>query len=249
MAQKDKAAGYAIKNTTPAGFLTVAGLFLGIMGIAFILPFAAPSLFKNPSTGQFGAAFFIMIAAACFIVMTVPFYAGIKMMRVEAVPAQRFTGKKETVRKLKGMNSDKYPLEIHETQKYDLVMEYKLADATWRGVLFRGGLDKAYKLYLKLDEKTKTAYCTETTKPIGWSANFDAVSASISTDYEVFQGIILLDSQKLMIRDPLQAFKKVADVKYDVREAKWPVFRMLLDNGWTVRPRPFLFQVRKDKTK
>ena len=177
--------------------------------------------------------------------MTLPFYLGISMMKVKAEPEQRFRGKQNTIKQLLSMNSASYPYEIVQDENFDLVLRYKLADAKWKGILFRGGLKKTYTLYLKLDEANKIAYCVEKTKSVNWDQSLGLGRLNAKVGGGFFVGIVFLDTRKIVIYDALQGFKNLADIKYNVGDVKWPVFNMLLKCGWIIKPRLFTFQVKK----
>ncbi len=153
--------------------------------------------------------------------------------------------KTELVEKLKLMNSTDYPFEIVETDKYDLQLRFKLTDAKWKGILFRGGFNKDYWLYLKFDESTKTVYCSEKTRELSWDAGVGITNLTAKINFNIFYGIILFDVGKTKIYDNFQLFKKVADFSYNVSDTRWPVFNTILRNGWTIKPKLFPFQVRK----
>jgi len=227
---------YKIKDTTLKGFIVAFALFFLIMGIEFLVGYVL--MFVPP-------LFIIYIPIAIFFFMYIPMKVGINTIEIKAIPRQRLKGKDETIKALKSMASTKYPFEFKETGKYDLLLRLKLADAKWKGVLFRGGLDKAYWLYLKFDEKNKTVYCAEKTKSIKWDKSAGLKNLKADFRFDFFYGVILMDKEKIKIYDPLQGFKKVADIRYDLSEAKWPVFHMLIKNGWKIKPKMFPFQVKK----
>ncbi len=234
---------YTIKNNLAVSSLLIFVLFLTIMGIMALIVIFMPQLFKESGSTEFNSSFFWFILIGTILVMTLPFYLGVIMMRIKAVPQQKFKDKNTTIKEILTKNSTKFPFEIVQDKKYDLLLKFKLADAKWRGTLFKGGLDKAYWLYLKLDETKKIVYCCEKTRTIKWD-----LSAGPHPNAEIrlgiFYGIILLDIEKIKMYDPFQKFKQVTDVSYNISEFKWPIFKILIKNGWTIKPRLFPFQVK-----
>ena len=230
---------YSVKNNTLLWLLLIFPFFFAYLGIFFIILYFFPSV-AGIEGDTLSPPFWIFLPAV-LIVGTGIFLFCIWMMEIRAVPRQRFVGKKETVRQIVSLNSAQIPFEIIRHPKYDLMLRFKLADAKWKGVLFRGGLRKAYWLYLQLKEQSKTAYFCEKTMDLGSSMDTKGISAKMG----VFYGLTILDTRRLKIYDALQGFKKVADIKYDVGDAKWPVFNVLLKNGWTIKPKIFPFLMSK----
>ncbi len=230
---------YHVKNATVLWFIMIFPLFLALLGICFIIFYFFPAIAGvegdtlSPAFGVFLPVVFL-IGAGIFLFC-------IHMMEIRAVPRQRFVGKQETIRQVNALNSGQIPFEIVKHPKYDLMLRFKLADAKWKGVLFRGGLRKGYWLYLKLDEPKRVAYFCEKSVELGRRMDISGISARMS----IFYGITILDTRSLKVYDTLQAFKKVADISYDVNDAKWPVFDILLKDGWTIKPKMFPFMVRK----
>lgn len=227
---------YKIKNTTWLGVLAYLLIFFAILGICFILGF---QFTESPKT------VFVITGLGVILAMTIPFYIGIKLIRVEAVPPQPFIGKEKTIEKITSHNSPEIPLSIQETNKYDLLLSYKLLDAKWQGILFRGGIKEDYKLYIKLDELNKTAYVVEHTRSLRWGASTDGSTFNLHFSFNLFYGVVLFSAQQIKIYDPFQFFKKAADLKYNLADAKNPLFKLLLDCGWTIKPKYLPIQVRK----
>jgi len=230
---------YHVKNATVFWFIMIFPLFLALLGICFIIFYFFPAIAGiegNTITPAFGVFFPVVFLTGVGI-----FLFCIRMMEIRAVPRQRFTGKQNTIKQVTALNSNSIPFEIIKHPKYDLMLKFKLADAKWKGVLFRGGLRKGYWLYLKLDESKRIAYFCEKSIELGSSMNIGGISSKMS----VFYGLNILDTRRMKVYDTLQAFKKVADIKYNVGDARWPVFDVLLRNGWTIKPKMFPFMVRK----
>lgn len=230
---------YSVKNTTILWLLLIFPFFFAYVGVCFIIFYFFPSI-AGIEGETISPAFWVFFPAMLAVGIGI-FVLCVYMMEIRAVPRQRFVGKKETVKKIVAMNSAQIPFEIIEHPKYDLMLRFKLADARWKGILFRGGLRKAYWLYLQLNEQKKTAYFCEKTMELDRSMDIGGISAKMS----VFYGLTILDTRRLKVYDALQGFKKLADIKYSVGDAKWPVFNILLKNGWTIKPKMFPFVMRK----
>lgn len=232
-----------IKSTIVFGFVMYFVSFLMIMGLTALLVIFTPAL--NPNVGGSVANLLITVFLSCVIVMTIPFIISIGLMKMWTEPKPTIKPKQELIKELKSKNSKDFPFEIVETDKYDLLLRFKLADAKWKGILFRGGFNKAYWLYLKFDESKNTVYCSEKTRELSWDAGAGINNLTAKINFNIFYGIILFDIGKTKIYDSFQIFKKVADYSYNVSDTRWPVFNIILKNGWTIKPKLFPLQVRK----
>lgn len=234
---------FEIKSSIVFGFVMYFISFILIMGLTVLSVIFIPIL--NPNNGGSVAAMLITILLACVIVMTIPFFVSINLMKMWTEPKPVVKPKQELIKQIKSMNSKDYPFEIVETDKYELLLRFKLTDVKWKGILFKGGFNKAYWLYLKFDESKKVVYCAEKTRDVSWDASAGLSDLKAKIDFNIFYGIILFDVGKTKIYDSFQLFKKVADYSYNVTETRWPVFNLILKNGWAIKPKLFPLQVRK----
>jgi hypothetical protein len=232
-----------IKSSAIFAFIMYFVTFLSIMGLTALTVIFTPAL--NPNIGGSVANLLVTVLLSCVLVMTIPFIISIGLMKMWTEPQSTIKPKQELIKGLKSINSKDFPFEIVETDKYDLLLRFKLADAKWKGILFKGGFKKVYWLYLKFDESKNTVYCCEKTRELDWDAGVGISGLKAKIKFDIFYGIILFDTRKTKIYDGFQMFKKVADFSYNVSDTKWPAFNLILKNGWTIKPRLFPVQVRK----
>ena len=234
---------YEIQSTFWKGLFLIFFWFFLICAVIFLLGFFVP--FLNPGAGGSMIALLILVTAGCVLLAIFPFKVGLKAMMVKVVPPQPFRNKEETIKELLNFNNEELPIKISQTEKYDLIIESKLNDDQWREILFKGGLKRDYSLYLKLDEKIKTAFYCEKTKEISWINVNNLTQLKAKGQFNFFYGIMLIDKKKLILSDPYQGFKRLATINSDISEIRNPLFGILLKNGWNLEPRLFPFQVRK----
>lgn len=187
----------------------------------------------------------LAIPFSIYLLIKYPFSIALRFIRIKAKPVQKFKSKEKTIHEIKSIASPKYPVKITEGEESDLKLSFNLADQKWRGVLFKGGIKKDYNFFIKFNEEEKRAYIVETTRTIKWDTSFNPPKASFGFNF--FSGIIMIDAEMVKMYDTLQVLKKTADFEYDISGAKWPVIRKLLDNGWEIKPKITVSQLRKIK--
>ena len=230
--------GYKIKSTTWKGFFITFLAYLVILLVGFIVFFSYTAIAGTSFNIPFLVTFVVIL---CLVFLILPIEIGVRIMKLWAEPPQPFKRKYETIKEILAYNSDEYPVEFQSNDKYDIVIKTKVSDAKWKGILFKGGVNVDYTLFLKLDEAKKTAYCAEKMKKINWNVSI----FHFDFDFSLFYGIIFFNLEKMKVYDALQAFKKVGTVDYNLTDVKWPIFSILIKDGWTISPRLFPFQVRK----
>jgi len=232
---------YKIKNTLWKGILAYLILLFGLLAIDFIIIFSYWHFAKTLSINLF-----FWIFAITIIGFFVIFFWSVSVIKITAEPEQKFVGKQKTVKGILSLNSAKHPFEIIEDKNYDLILQFRLADAAWKGKLFNKGIKKAYWLYLTFDENKKTSYCVEKTKTIEWDTRLGLNKITAKFKRGFFYGIILFEKKKIVGYSWITATKKM-DIDYDITEIKWPIFNLLLKNGWAIKPKILPIQIRKPK--
>lgn len=218
------------------------GTYLVILACSFAVMAFWPLLSEEADKGNL-APLLYFTAASGVVFIFLPFLIGPKFIRVYAVPPQPFTGRAKTIAEVLTINRKQCPFEVVSDESYDLKLQYKIADATWSGVLFKGGFKETYSLYIRLDEAKKTAYFVERTNQVRWNIGVGSV-AEASISWSAFVGINFFGFQREKIID-LPRLKTVADIKCDLSATRYPVFKILLANGWTMRAKLLPWSVRK----
>jgi hypothetical protein len=238
---------YKIIDTMLVGFIKIFFGAMAIMAVPFIYAFLIHPYLGLPRLEDhigwlLGFVAVISVVFMWFILV----YGPTRFIRVYAEPAQTFAGKAATLKAFVELNSESYPFELVENDNYDLLIQYKLADEKWSGVLFQGGLKAGYWLYIKLDEKTRTAWLVEKQRSLRWDTGAGLNRLTFKVKFEIFYGIILFHAMKEWIYDPLQGFNRLAEIRYSISDIKQPVIGVLLQKGWRVRFKILPYQVRKD---
>ena len=79
---------------------------------------------------------------------------------------------------------DCLPFQVSEGEDIDLVAEWKIVDASWYEIFAKAKLEKTHKIWLSLDETTRTVKVLEESYDVKWRARVPEVSFSA----EKFQG-------------------------------------------------------------
>lgn len=232
-------------DTTPRGFALTALGALAILGVVFLYTLVLhPWLgFGDMATRPLLLTLVVMASSVAF--MGFILVTGPSMMSVYLRPAMPFTGRARTLEAVRAHNDPDYPFELVETDRYDLLLRYKLEDATWRGRLFRGGVRAGYWLYVRLDEETRTAWMVEKTRTLRWDAGLGGAGPAVRVRFSIFYGIILSQITREVVLDPADRLRKVADMGWSIAGAREPVMGVLLRHGWKIRYRLLPLQVRK----
>lgn len=144
----------------------------------------------------------------------------------------------ELKKRLINMNSPDTPYGIQSTGETTLVIEWKIVDAKWWGVLARERLKEVYRAYLLLDEsRTAARYCEETLL-VRWVAQSNGTVPTLAYQRNFFRGRILFQKTwnvQYGIKDDL-TFGKVFDYHFDVRDVRNPVKKVIEGSGWEFVP-------------
>jgi hypothetical protein len=140
---------------------------------------------------------------------------------------------------LLALNGEDKPFEVKASPETDLLIEWKIADARWFALFGKEGLKETYRAYLLLDESRHSVrYCEELLK-IRWQAGDQgAAKPAFSYQKQFFRGRILFQKSweaQYGIKVDL-SFGKVYEYKYDIREIRNPVRRLIVENGWEFVP-------------
>ncbi len=138
--------------------------------------------------------------------------------------------------KLLGLNQDQLPFVVSEGGEIDLVAEWKIVDAAWFEIFAKAKLEKTHKIWLSLDETTRTVKVLEESYTVKWRAGVPEVSFSA----EKFQGRTM-GSKSFGVgyafqgADPLK-YGQVYNYRFDVAEMKNPIIEIVTTAGWDFTP-------------
>lgn len=240
------ASGYEVVDTTTRAIIQIALGALGLLGFAFLYALVLEPWLRPPSLAEHPAwlATFVVVLSIAFMGFILV-YGPSRFIRIRAEPAQPFLGRSEVLERIRSQDREDVPFEIVSTDRYDLLVRFRLQDAHWRGALFRGGVRSAYWLYLRLDEARRMAWIVEKRRTVRWDAGGGPGGVTARIQASIFYGITLGEMRRELVYDPLSGFRKVSDTGYDLEQVKAPVVGALVQCGWTVGYKIVPWQVRR----
>jgi hypothetical protein len=139
--------------------------------------------------------------------------------------------------RLFSLNSLESPYEIKTSPEADFLVEWKIADAKWFAVLSKERYQEIYRAFLVLDEsRYSVRYCEELVS-VRWLASADG-PPSFNYQKNFFRGRILFQKSwgvQYAIKDDL-TLGKVYEYKFDVRNVRHPIQKVVQDSGWEFVP-------------
>jgi hypothetical protein len=161
------------------------------------------------------------------------YLGGKKKSRLNPLTADRL---KE---RLLSINSPEQPYEIKTTPETDFLVEWKIADAKWFALFAKERLQETYRGFLLLDDSLKSARYCEELASVQWIAgNGGQGRPALSYRKQFFRGRILFQKSwevQYGIREDFSP-GKTYEYKFDVREVRNPIKKMVEDNGWEFVP-------------
>ena len=175
----------------------------------------------------FGAGVFAIIWGMGFIE-----YLGGKK-KSSMAPATRG----ELRERILSINSPEMPYEIKTSPETDLFVEWKIADAKWFAVLTKERFQEIYRGFMVLDEPRRSVrYCEEMVS-VRWLAGVDGPPI-FNYQKNFFRGRILFQKSwgvEYGIKEDL-SLGKVYEYKFDVRNVRNPIKKVVRDSGWEFLP-------------
>lgn len=146
---------------------------------------------------------------------------------------------REMREKLLALNNDQIPFTVTSApggKEGDIVVDWKIVDASWYEIFAKAGLEKSHTIRLGLDGKSNEARILEETRDVEWRVGVPSLSASV----EVFRGRTITSKEfgtafAWKGVNPLD-YGQVYEYKFDVAEMKGPIAEVVTGNGWTYRP-------------
>ena len=101
---------------------------------------------------------------------------GKKKATVPALPAQ------EVINKLLELNRPSAPYQIIDgvSKGVDLIAEWKIVDAEWYEIFAKAGLEKVFRIRMKLDPKKQQVRTKDYEYSIAWEAGIPSLSLMVS---------------------------------------------------------------------
>ena len=138
---------------------------------------------------------------------------------------------KETLReRISGINSLTLPYEIKPSEKTDLELIWKIADARWLAVFAKEGIKKTYRAYIYLDESKHTVRFWQAIDNVEWVAG----APKVHFQKEFFRGKIIYQKSygvQYGVKED-GTVGKVYEYKFDINDIVGPIQKQALDGGW-----------------
>lgn len=151
-----------------------------------------------------------------------------------AVPVSRDV----LLQRLSALNAPDRPWVVRSGPEADLIVEWKLADASWWGILSKSGMRKAYRLRLYLDAATSRCGALDEFGEIEWSAGALG-TPKVHFRRKFFRGIQIARFERGVaygMKGPAGPLAKVVDYKFDIDDVKQPIVAAVVAAGWTYQP-------------
>ncbi|HHC29727.1 MAG TPA: hypothetical protein ENK80_04060 [Rhodobacterales bacterium] len=135
---------------------------------------------------------------------------------------------------LMAVNRDSAPFQLRpdDSGKADYVAEWKIVDARWYEIFAKAGLERVFRIYMKLDEAAHEVRAVDEEYTIEWRAGVPNLSLAVSgfrgQKKEVSFGTAYAFTEEFR---PGQVYK----YRFVTGEIKTPLQEAVLANGWTWR--------------
>ncbi len=132
------------------------------------------------------------------------------------------------------LNRDTAPYQISACKdgSCDLVAEWKIVDAKWYEVFAKAGLEKSFKIKMRLDAENHEVRAVDEDYTISWKAGVPSLELQVSgfrgQKSEVSFGTAYAFTEELK---PGQVY----NYRFNTAEVKKPLQQAVLGKGWTWR--------------
>jgi hypothetical protein len=128
------------------------------------------------------------------------------------------------------VNSPDLPYQIKPSDKTDLELNWKIADARWLGVFARERIQKTYRAYIYLDEAKHAVRFWQAIDNVEWVAG----APKVHFQKEFFRGKVIYQKSygvQYGVKTD-KTFGKVYEYNFDINQVTEPVRKKVLDGGW-----------------
>lgn len=135
---------------------------------------------------------------------------------------------------LLGLNRDSAPFQVlrDDSGKADLVAEWKIVDAKWYEIFAKAGLERVFRIYMKLDPASHEVRAVDEEYSVAWKAGVPSLSLAVSgfrgQKKEISFGTAYGFTEELR---PGLIYK----YKFATGEIKTPLQEVVTENGWSWR--------------
>ncbi len=128
------------------------------------------------------------------------------------------------------INSVDLPYQIKPSDKSDLELIWKIADAKWLGIFAKERISKTYRAYIYLDESKHSVRFWQAIDNVEWVAG----APKVHFQKEFFRGKVIYQKSygvQYGIRED-KTFGKVYEYNFDINQIFGLVQKTVLDGGW-----------------
>jgi len=143
-------------------------------------------------------------------------------------------GRQEVLDKLMSLNRPSAPYQLinGESEKVDLIAEWRIVDAQWYEIFAKAGLSKVFRIYLKLDPERHEVRAMDREYSVSWSAGVPTLSIAASTFKGQTQSVEFGTGYAFTEEGaPGQVYK----YRFSTKEIKKPVQDAVTSCGWTYK--------------
>jgi hypothetical protein len=145
----------------------------------------------------------------------------------------------ETVRAaILAVNRGTAPFQVRPgtADEAELVAEWKIVDAAWYEVFAKAGLEKAFKVLMRLDEAAHEVRSVDQEWSVEWRVGIPQMSITAST----FRGQqVSIEFGKAYGFTEKLALGEIYNYRFATKELKEPLQKAVAANGWSWRPVAF----------
>jgi hypothetical protein len=139
---------------------------------------------------------------------------------------------------LLAINRPTSPFQVRRgaTGEADLVVEWKIVDATWHEIFARAHLEKAFKVLMRLDEAAHEVRSVDQEWSIEWRAGVPQMALTVSA----FRGQKTeIEFGKAYGFTETLSVGEIYNYRFSSKEMKEPLRKAAAANGWRWRPVAF----------
>jgi len=135
---------------------------------------------------------------------------------------------------LLAVNRETAPFQVSrdDSGKADYVAEWKIVDATWYEIFAKAGLERVFRIYMKLDPARHEVRAVDEEYSVEWTAGVPSLSLAASgfrgQKTEISFGTAYAFTEELR---PGQVY----NYRFNTSEIKGPLQEAVTANGWTWR--------------
>jgi hypothetical protein len=140
----------------------------------------------------------------------------------------------ELLKRLLELNRPSAPFQIihGSPEGVDLIVEWKIVDVAWSGIFESGGVKKAYRIYLKLDDANHELHAMDREYEVSWDAGLPALKVAASSFKGQKQSVEFGSAYAFIETTPTgQVYK----YRFNTGELKKPIQDVVTGAGWTYK--------------